>query len=105
MRRGYYRSDVWSGDCDRLTPLFFISEAEMLRNKALRLHIAGAAAFALLVGTSAFAESRHHSGTRGGSSSSHSFSRGGGSSHSFFGGRSRGSSAPRFDSRSFGSRG
>src|SRR5437667_10853145 len=78
----------------------------MLRNKALRLQIAGAAAFALLFGTSAFAESRHHSGTRGGSSSSHSgSSRGSGSSHSFFGGHSRGSSAPRFDSRSFGSRG
>src|SRR5256885_12216691 len=83
----------------------------MLRNKALRLHIAGAAVFALLFGTSAFAESRHHSGTRGGSSPSHSspshsWSRGSGSSsHSFFGGHSRGGSAPRFDSRSFGSRG
>src|SRR5438067_9899159 len=80
----------------------------MLRNKALRLQIAGAAAFALLFGTSAFADSRHHSGTRGGSSSSHSsrsWSRGSGnSSHSFFGGHSRGSSGPRFDSRSFGSR-
>lgn len=78
----------------------------MLRNKALRLQIAGAAALAMAFGTSAFADSRHHSVTRsGGGSSSHSFSRpsfsrGGGFSSPRFSGRF-GGTAPRFESRSF----
>ncbi len=62
----------------------------MQKNKALTLQIAGAAALAVLVGTSVFAESRHLGGTRG-------------SSHPSFGG-SIGRSAPRLESRSSGSR-
>src|SRR6266511_2659423 len=62
----------------------------MQKSKALTLQIAGAAALAVLVGTSVFAESRHLGGTRG-------------SSHPSFGG-SIGRSAPRLESRSFGSR-
>src|SRR5690348_1949328 len=78
-----------------------VEEALMLKRKALRLQIAGAAALAMLFGTSAFAESRHLNGTRGGSSG-HSFSHGSGFSRPSFG-RS-GGGAPRFESRNFGSR-
>ena len=85
----------------------------MLKSKALTLQVAGAAALAMLFGTSVFAESRHLNGTRGG---------GGGSSHSSsgrsfgdrsFGGRSFGDrsfggrsfgQAPRFESRNFSGR-
>jgi hypothetical protein len=73
----------------------------MLKHKALRLQIAEAAALAILFGTSAFAESRHLNGTRGGGSG-HSFSHGSGFSRPSFG-RS-GGMAPRFESRNFGSR-
>ncbi len=62
----------------------------MQKSKALTLQIAGAAALAVLLGTSVFAESRHLGGTRG-------------SSHPSFGG-SIGHSAPRLESRSLGSR-
>jgi hypothetical protein len=87
---------------------------EMQKRKALTLQIAGTFALATLVGASAFAESRHLGGTRGGGSSrgSGGFSRGfSGSSHGFtgssrsFGGFSRGSSGrgsigrPNFSSR------
>src|SRR5438105_9908382 len=106
VRSGHYRSAVGLPIAIRWRGCSLVEEALMLKHKALRLQIAGAATVAMLFGTSAFAESRHHNGTRGGgSSSSHSSSRGGGgsSSHSFFG-RGGGSSAPRFESRSFGSR-
>lgn len=56
----------------------------MKTSKALSLQIAGAVALATLFATSAFAESRHSSGTRSSSHASHSSSRGS-SGHSFFG--------------------
>jgi len=89
----------------------------MLKSKDLSLQIAGSVALAMLVGTSAFAESRHLGGTRGGGFSHSSPGRMGGGAPRFdsrgFSGRSfgsRGSAAPRFESRgfsgrSFGSRG
>src|SRR5579859_3817592 len=89
--------------------------AKMKTRKALSLQIAGAVALATLFGTSAFAESRHSSGTRSSSHASH-FSSRSSSGHSFFGhafsGRSSGghifsgrSSAGRsYDSRSFSGR-
>jgi hypothetical protein len=48
--------------------LAIYSGGEMQKTKALTLQIAGTFALAMLVGTSAFAESRHLGGTRGGSS-------------------------------------
>jgi hypothetical protein len=64
----------------------------MLKSKALTLQIAGTFALATLIGTSAFAESRHLGGTRGG-----------GSSHSSHGRISV--RAPRYDSRGSSGRG
>ena len=83
----------------------------MLKSKDLSLQIAGSVAFAMLVGTSAFAETRHLGGTRGGGFSHSSpgrmsvraprFESRGFSGRSF---GSRGSAAPRFESRSFSGR-
>jgi hypothetical protein len=65
----------------------------MQKSKALTLQVAGTFALAMLVGTSAFAESRHLGGTRSGGSSrgSGGFSRGSGSFSRGSGGFSRGS--------------
>jgi hypothetical protein len=60
----------------------------MLRSKVLRLQIAGLAVLAMLVASSAFAESRHLGGTRGGGG--HSWSGG----HSSSGGHSWSRSTP-----------
>jgi hypothetical protein len=90
----------------------------MLKSNDLSLQIAGSVALAMLVGTSAFAESRHLGGTRGGGFSHSSPGRMSVRAPRFesrsFSGRSfgsRGSAAPRFGSRGsspaprFGSRG
>ena len=71
----------------------------MLRSKALRLQIAGVAVLAMLVASSAFAESRHLGGTRG--SSGHSWSHSSG--RSFSPSRSFGSSRSFAPSRSYSS--
>jgi hypothetical protein len=65
----------------------------MQKSKGLTLQVAGTFALAMLVGASAFAESRHQGGTRGGGSSrgSGGFSRGSGGSSRGSGGSSRGS--------------
>src|SRR6266852_454582 len=83
----------------------------MLKSNDLSLQIAGSVALAMLVGTSAFAESRHLGGTRGGGFSHSSPGRMSVRAPRFesrsFSGRSfgsRGSAAPRFESRSFSGR-
>src|SRR2546423_2949500 len=93
MKRRYYRSPRWSVDCDSVRTLAIHRGGEMQKSKALTLQVAGTFALAMLVGTSAFAESRHLGGTRSGGSSrgSGSFSRGSGSFSRGSGSFSRGS--------------
>src|SRR5947207_3198820 len=93
MKRRYYRSPRWSADCDNVRALAIHGGGEMQKSKALTLQVAGTFALAMLIGTSAFAESRHLGGTRSGGSSrgSGSFSRGSGSSSRGSGSFSRGS--------------
>src|SRR5947207_674610 len=101
MKRRYYRSPDcdnaergrWSVDCDMFGALAIHRGGEMQKSKALTLQVAGTFALAMLVGASAFAESRHLGGTRGGGSSrgSGGFSRGSGSFSHGSGSFSRGS--------------